>query len=106
PLDCEDCGGEGEVWHESGAYAGICATCRGDGEVAAPQPAEQRSAPDVAGLVEALECCETWFSKHSPTAPLINGHGDAEHPMMACVREALAAHRSQGGEVSLCPSGS
>lgn len=44
---------------------------------------------------EALESCERWFEKHSPTAPLINGLGVAEHPMLTMIRAALA--RVQGG---------
>ena len=38
---------------------------------------------------EALETCERWFAKHSPTAPLINGLGEAEHPMLTMLRAAL-----------------
>jgi len=41
-------------------------------------------------LREALETCESWFTKHSPTAPLIGGFGDAEHPMITFIRAALS----------------
>lgn len=40
-VDCEDCGADGLIWHENGSYAGVCATCRGDGQVAAAEPANQ-----------------------------------------------------------------
>lgn len=40
-------------------------------------------------LIDALRTCEKWFIKHSPTAPLIGGFGDAEHPMLTCIRAAL-----------------
>jgi len=40
-------------------------------------------------LIDALLTCEKWFIKHSPTAPLIGGFGDAEHPMLTCIRAAL-----------------
>ncbi|WP_167399155.1 hypothetical protein [Ectopseudomonas oleovorans] len=48
----------------------------------------------TAELVDALKTCEAWFSKHSPTAPLIAGLGVAEHPMLTLIRNALS---SQGG---------
>lgn len=44
---------------------------------------------DDATLIDALRTCEKWFVKHSPTAPLIGGFGDAEHPMLTCIRAAL-----------------
>lgn len=40
-------------------------------------------------LIETLRTCEKWFVKHSPTAPLIGGFGDAEHPMLTFIRAAL-----------------
>lgn len=56
-----------------------------------------RSRATVAELIErdmvwrdVLETCERWFAKHSPTAPLINGIGEAEHPMLTMIRAALA----------------
>ena len=62
---------------------------------------EQRDAA-VAELIErdraqreALETCERWFAKHSPTAPLINGLGEAEHPMLTMLRAALARFEVQ-----------
>ena len=72
---------------------------------------EQRidAAPDVARLVEALDrianlpmnSCSTENDYRLSAAKAI---------ALAAVRDfrdaALAAHRSQGGEVSLCPSGS
>jgi predicted DNA-binding protein (UPF0278 family) len=45
---------------------------------------------------EALEICEQWFVKHSPTAPLIGGQGDAEHPMLTMIRAALAGGCDHG----------
>ncbi|MFT8234113.1 hypothetical protein ACLNBI_21500 [Pseudomonas guariconensis] len=45
---------------------------------------------DDATLIDALRTCEKWFVKHSPTAPLIGGFGDAEHPMLTYIRAALA----------------
>jgi hypothetical protein len=39
---------------------------------------------------DVLETCQRWFAKHSPTAPLINGLGDAEHPMLTMLNRALA----------------
>tara|TARA_Y100000758_G_scaffold264259_2_gene203509 strand:+ start:574 stop:1221 length:648 start_codon:yes stop_codon:yes gene_type:complete len=60
-----------------------------------PQPAP--AAQDVAGLVEALEWCEKWFSRHSPTAALISGE-HATHPMLSSIRAALAAHQSGGAK--------
>jgi hypothetical protein len=45
---------------------------------------------EVERLREALETCESWFTKHSPTAPLIGGFGDAEHPMITFIRAALS----------------
>ncbi len=53
-------------------------------------------APDVAGLVEALEWCEKWFSRHSPTAALISGE-HATHPMLSSIRAAIAAHQQREG---------
>jgi hypothetical protein len=47
-------------------------------------------------LVAALECCERWFEKHSPTAELIDGT-TAEHPMLTSIRAALA--KAKGGAV-------
>lgn len=55
--------------------------------VAAP-PAAQ----DVSGLVEALEWCENWFSKHCPTSK-VDGFLPIVHPMLKSIRNALAAHR-------------
>lgn len=49
-----------------------------------------------AELLEALGCCESWFATHSPTAKLINGHS-AEHPMLTCIRAAIAK-ASEGGK--------
>jgi hypothetical protein len=40
----------------------------------------------VDDLEGALGTCESWFAKHSPTAPLIGGFGDAEHPMLTYIR--------------------
>lgn len=52
--------------------------------IAAPQPAEQQSTPDVAELVGALEmACE-----HLPIGS----------QALELAREALAAHRKQGGD--------
>lgn len=42
-------------------------------------------------LSAALVTCSKWFTKHSPTAPLIGGFGDAEHPMIIFIRGALSA---------------
>ncbi|WP_296257671.1 MULTISPECIES: hypothetical protein [unclassified Pseudomonas] len=39
-------------------------------------------------LNTALETCGRWFAKHSPTAPLIGGFGEAEHPMITFIRGA------------------
>lgn len=55
----------------------------GNGEPSAP--VERNDAT----LIDALLTCEKWFVKHSPTAPLIGGFGDAEHPMLTCIRAAL-----------------
>lgn len=44
---------------------------------------------DIAVLIEALGYCEAWFVRHSPTATLINGLGEAEHPMLTCIRSAM-----------------
>ena len=60
-----------------------------------PQPAEP--APDVAVLVESLECCKQWFEMHSPTAQLISGE-QAEHPMLTSICKTLAAHQRKEGE--------
>lgn len=54
-------------------------------------------APDVAGLVEALETCRHWFEQNSPAAPLITGD-HATHPMLAMIRKTLAAHQQREGE--------
>ncbi|RRV76595.1 hypothetical protein [Pseudomonas sp. p99-361] len=59
---------------------------------AALSASAEPSAPverDDETLIDALRTCETWFIKHSPTAPLIGGFGDAEHPMLTCIRAAL-----------------
>ena len=42
-------------------------------------------------LSAVLDTCSKWFTKHSPTAPLIGGFGDAEHPMITFIRGALSA---------------
>tara|TARA_Y100000748_G_scaffold242089_1_gene206303 strand:+ start:224 stop:1612 length:1389 start_codon:yes stop_codon:yes gene_type:complete len=55
------------------------------------------AAQDVAGMVEALEWCEKWFSRHSPTAALVSGE-HATHPMLSSIRAALAAHQSGGAK--------
>lgn len=47
-------------------------------------------------LYEALESCELWFKQHSPLAPLINGLGDAEHPMLTMIRAALSKAAGEG----------
>lgn len=52
-----------------------------------PQPG-----PDVRGLVEALEWCESWFARHSPTFK-VDGFFPTVHPMLTSIRNALAAHR-------------
>ena len=59
-----------------------------------PQPG-----PDVRGLVEALEWCEDWFAKNSPTSK-VDGFFPIVHPMLTSIRNALAAHRQaqQEGE--------
>lgn len=54
------------------------------------------SRPEQIRLVEALEYCEAWFARHSPASPLIGGYGGAEHPMLTCIRAALAAHKAGG----------
>lgn len=57
-----------------------------------PQPG-----PDVSALVEALEWCQSWFEKHSPTST-VDGFLPIVHPMLTSIRNALAAHRqSQQG---------
>lgn len=62
----------------------LCNRCDGSGnEPSAPVERDE----DV--LTETLRTCEKWFVKHSPTAPLIGGFGDAEHPMLTCIRAAL-----------------
>lgn len=75
--------GDGYPW--SGLLAGI------------KSMATRSAAQDVAGLVEALEWCEKWFSRHSPTAALISGE-HATHPMLSSIRAALAAHQSGGAK--------
>ena len=50
---------------------------------------------DQAELLEALGYCEGWFATHSPTAKLINGHF-AEHPMLTCIRAAIAMAPGDG----------
>lgn len=50
------------------------------------------AAQDVSGLVEALEWCENWFSKHCPTSK-VDGFFPIVHPMLTSIRNALAAHR-------------
>jgi hypothetical protein len=45
---------------------------------------------EVERLREVLGTCEAWFAKHSPTAPLIGGFGDAEHPMITFIASALS----------------
>lgn len=57
------------------------------GEPSAPAEIDERA--EAQQLIEALRTCEKWFIKHSPTAPLIGGFGDAEHPMLTCIRAAL-----------------
>ena len=60
-----------------------------------PQPAEQQPAPDVAGLVEALEAVVAYDeSAEDEDGNLMIHYAD----MMKKVREALAAHRKQGVE--------
>lgn len=49
-----------------------------------------------AELLEALGYCDGWFATHSPTAKLINGHS-AEHPMLTCIRAAIAK-ANEGGK--------
>ena len=49
-----------------------------------------------AELLEALGYCEGWFATHSPAAKLINGHS-AEHPMLTCIRAAIAK-ATRGGK--------
>lgn len=53
---------------------------------AAPAEADRRDAE----YVETLKCCRRWFERHSPTAPLIGGFGEAEHPMLTLINAALA----------------
>lgn len=50
------------------------------------------AAPD---LLEALGYCQSWFAKHAPTAPLIGGFGEAEHPMLTCINAAIAKARGE-----------
>lgn len=62
-------------------------------ELASRPLIQEPSAPverNDATLIDALLTCEKWFVKHSPTAQLIGGFGDAEHPMLTCIRAALA----------------
>jgi hypothetical protein len=47
-------------------------------------------------LSAALDICSKWFTKYSPTAPLIGGFGDAEHPMITFIRGALSAPAAKG----------
>lgn len=64
---------------------------------AAPQPAEQQPAPDVAGLVEALEAIQK-VATHESVHTGIQA-GVALGLIAAICDAALAAHRSRGGEV-------
>lgn len=81
-----------------------CAKCHGRGQlrIATVYGSTDKSCPDCTSaepsapverdedvLTETLRTCEKWFVKHSPTAPLIGGFGDAEHPMLTCIRAAL-----------------
>lgn len=50
------------------------------------------AAQDVSGLVEALEWCEDWFDRNSPTSK-VDGFFPVVHPMLTSIRNALAAHR-------------
>lgn len=52
----------------------------------APAGADRRDAE----YAETLKCCRKWFERHSPTAPLIGGFGDAEHPMLTLINASLA----------------
>lgn len=59
----------------------------------APQPAEQRPAPDVEALLEALTPQALDWMRCGLAA---NGHlQDGDHPALANLRAALAAHRNQ-----------
>ena len=65
-TECPECQGHGGVetpGHSRDGRIHVCRKCRGDGEIHNPapdgatQPTEHPPAPDVAGLVEALEEC-------------------------------------------------
>src|SRR5690554_5158481 len=77
PLPCQECGGDGA----GGEHEEDCAMV---------QPAEHQPAPDVAGLVEALEQCIT---------SMLDSGYRANALVIRAARSALAAHRKQGGEV-------
>lgn len=90
---CETCQDQGEVYSGKMADQGYhqppepimdaCPDCKWSASV------ERDERADAGELTEALRTCEKWFVKHSPTAPLIGGLGDAEHPMLTCIRAAL-----------------
>ena len=56
-----------------------------------PLYAAPRVQGDAVAVRDALETCERWFAAHMAVAPLIGGHGHAEHPMLTTIRAALAA---------------
>lgn len=58
--------------------------------VAERERAESLLTEHVNAQREALQTCERWFERHSPRAPLINGLGDAEHPMLTMIRGVLS----------------
>lgn len=61
---------------------------------AAPQPAEQKPAPDVSALVEALEKMVKWYENTSlGDNPAFQYYDLAKKALLS-----VAAHRKQGGE--------
>ena len=56
-----------------------------------PLYAAPRVQGDAVAVRDALETCERWFAAHMAVAPLIGGHGHAEHPMLTTIHAALAA---------------
>ena len=77
-------------------YAAIGGFDRSDPEQLAEALANARLIAAAPELLEALGYCEGWFATHSPTAKLINGHS-AEHPMLTCIRAAIAK-TTRGGK--------
>lgn len=73
----------------SDAGTTICFMAHSDGKDEQGDEAKARliaAAPEMLGM---LQWCESWFSKHSPTATLINGQ-TGEHPMLGIIREVIA----------------